>query len=227
MDAHTNANTTDGNPVRIVGIAGSLRQGSFNRLVLDAAARQLPDHVEMTIWEGLEHVPPFNEDAEIGPVPAAVAEIRRLIDTADGLMIVTPEYNGAMPGQLKNALDWASRPRGQAELEGKLVATASAAASPHGGAWAQEGLRKVLGIIGAEVTDTQLVVGHVWQQFDDSSDLVDPALHPRLVDLLAELVTRARTDGSVDGEPVEQEAGELVRTPEVHPVVGAVDPAHR
>jgi chromate reductase, NAD(P)H dehydrogenase (quinone) len=82
--------------------------------------------VSHSVWDGLEHVPPFNEDPEGRPVPVAVAGLRRVIDDAEGVLITTPEYNGSIPGQLKNALDWASRPRGSAVLEGKPVATLNA-----------------------------------------------------------------------------------------------------
>ncbi len=91
--------------ITIAGIPGSLRRESFNRRVLQAAAHELPGGVELEIWEGLARIPPFNEDAEVGPTPPAVAELRRLIANADAVLIATPEYNGSMPGQLKNVLD--------------------------------------------------------------------------------------------------------------------------
>jgi NADPH-dependent FMN reductase len=118
---------------RIVGLAGSLRAGSVNRRLLAAVAYQLPADVTLEVWDGLEGVPPFNEDLERGPAPVAVAELRSVIKHADGVLIATPEYNGSIPGQLKNALDWASRPRGAAVLQGKPAATLSASPSRRGG----------------------------------------------------------------------------------------------
>jgi chromate reductase len=164
---------TDAAAKRIVGLAGSLRTGSFNRQLLAAAARELPAYVTLEAWDGLEGVPPFNEDLESGPAPVAVAELRRVIKDADGVLIATPEYNGSIPGQLKNALDWASRPRGAAVLEGKPVATLSASPSRRGGLGAQADLRRVLGIIGAEIRGEEIAVPHIHEQFDEHGGLVD------------------------------------------------------
>lgn len=165
---------------RIVGLAGSLRTGSFNRQLLTAVASELTTYVTLEVWDGLEGVPPFNEDLEGGPTPVAVAELRGVIKDADGVLISTPEYNGSIPGQLKNALDWASRPRGAAVLEGKPVATLSASPSRRGGVGAQEDLRKVLGVIGAEIRGEEIVVPHIHEQFDERGGLVDHELRSRL-----------------------------------------------
>ena len=96
--------------VRITGIAGSLRRESFNRKLLHAAAHEMPHGAELTVWDGLGAVPPFSEDLEAAPAPAGVTDLRQVIAEADGLLFATPEYNGSVPGQLKNAIDWASRP---------------------------------------------------------------------------------------------------------------------
>jgi chromate reductase, NAD(P)H dehydrogenase (quinone) len=131
-------------PIKIVGIAGSLRGGSVNRVLLGAAAQILPPGAELQIWDQLDRVPPFNEDWEADPAPLAVTGLRELIAGADALLIATPEYNRSIPGQLKNALDWASRPRGSAVLQGKPTAVISASPRPGGGAEAAADLRKVL-----------------------------------------------------------------------------------
>lgn len=144
----------------IAGIAGSLRAGSHTRALLRAAASHRPPGLRLTIWDVLATVPPFSEDLEAAPAPGAVAELRQLIG-ADAVLIITPEYNGSVPGQLKNALDWASRPRGAAVLEGKPAAVISASSSPRGGAGALADLRKILTIAGADVTETGLAVPHV------------------------------------------------------------------
>ena len=173
---------------RILGLVGSLRAGSVNRRLLDAVAHELPADVTLEVWDGLEEVPPFNEDLEGGPAPAAVAELRSVIKGAGGVLIATPEYNGSIPGQLKNALDWASRPRGAAVLEGKPVATLSASPSRRGGAAAQADLRKVLGVIGAEIRGEEIAVPHIHEQFDQDGGLVDQELRAQLRSTLAALI---------------------------------------
>lgn len=174
----------------ITAIPGSLRRDSFNRRLLEAAVQELPDGVTLRIWDGLRHVPPFSEDVEAEPVPLAVADLREVIAEADAVLIATPEYNGSMPGQLKNALDWASRPRGSAVLDGKPVATMSASPTPYGAAWALEHLRKVLNILGADVVGGEVAVPQVFRQFDDSGRLADPELRGRLTELVTELAVR-------------------------------------
>jgi chromate reductase len=175
--------------MNIVGIPGSLRRESFNRKLLLAAALELPPGVTLEVWDGLGAVPPFNEDDDdTAPVHPAVAKLRSVIEAADAVFIATPEYNGSLPGQLKNALDWASRPRGSAVLQGKRVATASASPTPYGAAWAQETLRKVLSISGADVTGGELVMPQAFQQFDLDGRLADPQLRDRLAQLIAQLV---------------------------------------
>jgi chromate reductase, NAD(P)H dehydrogenase (quinone) len=177
--------------ITIAGIAGSLRRGSFNRALLLAAAYHLPPGAELAVWDGLRRVPPFSEDAEAGRAPAGVAELRRVIGDADGLLIATPEYNGSVPGQLKNALDWASRPRGAAALDGKPTAVISASPTPYGAAWAQADLRKILGIASAELTAAGLAVPRAPTQFTLAGQLADPVLRDRLAVVITELAQRA------------------------------------
>lgn len=173
---------------KILGVSGSLRRHSFNTALLRAAAYELPADAELKIWTGLESVPPFSEDAEAAPAPAAVAELRAAIDAADAILIATPEYNGSVPGQLKNALDWASRPRGTAALRDKPAAVTGASPSPNGAAWAQSDLRRILNIAGAAVTSAELPVPHAYRQFDAHGRLTDDVLRERLSALVAELI---------------------------------------
>lgn len=184
---------------RIVGIAGSLRAGSFSRRLLAAMANDLPADTTLHVWGGLEDVPPFNEDLEDGPAPVAVAALRRVIKDADGVLIVTPEYNGSIPGQLKNALDWASRPRGAAALEGKPVATLSASPSRRGGAGAQADLRKVLDVIGAEIRGEEIAVPRIHEQFDESGGLAEQGLRARLHSTMAALIGPVTAAASAPG----------------------------
>jgi chromate reductase len=171
----------------ILGIAGSLRRESFNRKLLAAAAAHLPEHVGLRVWDGLRELPLFDEELEPEPAPAAVTDLRRAIAGADGVLLATPEYNGSIPGALKNAVDWASRPYGDAVLVGKPAAVIGASVTPHGAAWAQRELRKSLGIAGATVVDGQLPVPDAFRQFDDRGALIDVDLRDGLRRLLADL----------------------------------------
>jgi chromate reductase, NAD(P)H dehydrogenase (quinone) len=175
----------------IAGIAGSLRRGSYNRMLLHAAAQLLATDVEVTIFDLLDRVPPFNEDWEADPAPFAVAALRELIADAGGLLIATPEYNGSIPGQLKNALDWASRPRGAAVLQGKPTAVISASPSARGATGAAADLRKVLTIAGASVITATVAVPRAFAQFTAEGQLADPELSRQLRAVTDELTHAA------------------------------------
>jgi chromate reductase len=173
--------------IKIAGIAGSLRRASVNRTLLQAAAQALPADVDFAVWESLDRVPPFNEDWEADPAPLAVAELRQVIADADVLLIATPEYNGTIPGQLKNALDWASRPYGRSALQGKPAVVISASASPRGAAEAAADLRRVLSRAGADVLDVELAVPRAFAQFGPDGQLADPELDRQLRAVVGEL----------------------------------------
>lgn len=176
----------------ILGIAGSLREGSHNARLLQAAARALPD-VDLRSYEGLANVPPYSED---GAPDQAVLELRRVVEAADAVLIATPEYNGSIPGQLKNALDWASRPHRRGAFKGKPVAVVGASTGLSGAVWAQADLRRVLGRMGARVIDAELPVGQAADAFDTQGHLRDPELDARLREILDRLVD------AVDPAPV-------------------------
>jgi chromate reductase, NAD(P)H dehydrogenase (quinone) len=178
---------------KIAGIAGSLRHGSYNRMLLDAAAQLLASDGEVTVFDLLDRVPPFSEDWEADPAPLAVAQLRQLIASADGLLIATPEYNGSMPGQLKNALDWASRPRDAAALQGKPTAVISASPGARGGAGAADDLRKVLVVAGASVMAATLAVPRAFAQFGPDGQLADPELTRQLSAVTDELAQTAES----------------------------------
>jgi chromate reductase, NAD(P)H dehydrogenase (quinone) len=177
--------------ITIAGIAGSLRRASVNRLLLQAAGQDLPPGARLAVFDLLDRVPPFNEDWEADPAPLAVAELRRLLAAADALLIATPEYNGSIPGQLKNALDWASRPRGSAAMLGKPAAVISASPRAQGAADAAAELRKVLGIAGARVIGSGLSVPRAFSQFTPDGQLADPGLGRQLRAVTGELVQAA------------------------------------
>ncbi|TPG05418.1 NAD(P)H-dependent oxidoreductase [Rhodanobacter glycinis] len=167
-------------PVRhVVCLAGSLRRDSWNRRLLRMAAAHAPATLRLDVWDGLDAVPMFDEDLELREPdgPAGVRSLRAAIAAADGLIIATPEYNHAMPGVLKNALDWLSResPEGEVLLE-KPVAVLGASAGPWGTRLAQASLRQVLHTCGALVMPTPtLFIANAAGRFDENAALVDQA----------------------------------------------------
>src|SRR5437763_360015 len=169
--------------MRLLAVSGSLRGDSHNTRLLRAAAQQLPPGVELELYEGLKQVPPFNEDDEAMPAPEVQAW-RAEIEAADAVLFATPEYNSSIPGQLKNAVDWASRPKADAALRNKPVAVISASTSMFGGLWAQAELRKVLSASGGRVLDAELAVATAHEAFDD-----DALLDGELVDALGGVVS--------------------------------------
>src|SRR5436305_9731156 len=173
--------------MKILGISGSLRRASHNRKLLLAARELLPDGVELELWDGLKDVPPYDEDDDVEPAPAAVAVLRAAIAGADALLFATPEYNSSVPGQLKNALDWVSRPLAKNPLRGKPVAVVGPSAGAFGAVWAQAELRKILAAIGARVVDGEVAVGHAPTRFE-CDHLVDTELREQLAEVVRALV---------------------------------------
>jgi chromate reductase, NAD(P)H dehydrogenase (quinone) len=176
---------------RILGISGSLREGSHNTGLLRAAALLLAPGVELDVYDGLRELPPYDADRDVEPADPAVARLREAIAAADGVVIATPEFNGSIPGVLKNALDWASRPFPDNALRGKPVAVIGASTGLFGAVWAQAETRKVLEIIGADVIDGELPVGQAESAFAANGGLLDPELSAAFADLLAVLAARA------------------------------------
>ena len=181
--------------VEIAAFAGSLRSASWARALLQAAAELAPTDVRVTIWDGLGAVPPFNEDLENGQAPSAVADLRELIQASDALMIVTPEYNRAVPGVLKNALDWRSRPYGHTVLKSKPVAVVGTSPLPTGGASALSDVERVLTALGAEVVEAELTVGQVHARIDAEGRISDPELATRITELLVKVALHAPAGG--------------------------------
>jgi chromate reductase len=167
--------------VRVLGVSGSLRRDSHNTKLLRAAAELLPPGAELVEFGGLKAIPPFDEDDE--PTPGAAVEAwNQAIRDADAVLFATPEYNGSIPGQLKNAVDWASRPFATAALKNNTVAVIGTSTGMFGAIWAQAELRKALGLAGARVIDRELPVPNAE---------LDPDQVPELQSLLAELVAEA------------------------------------
>jgi chromate reductase len=177
--------------VRILGISGSLRRGSHNTALLRAAAELLPPGDELVVWEGLRDVPPYDEDEDVESAPAAVAAFRNAVADADAVLIATPEYNFSIPGALKNALDWASRPLATNAFRSKPVAVIGSSTGAFGAVWSQAELRKSLGAMGARVADVEVAVGHAAEKFDAHGYLVDEDVRTQLRDALAALAAEA------------------------------------
>ena len=173
--------------MRVLAISGSLRSGSYNTALLREAAEVAPAGVELELYEGLELLPPYNEDDDEDDGPVEGARLREAISRADALLIATPEYNGSMPGQLKNAVDWASRPARAGALWGKPVAVVGATTGSYGGVWAQADLRRTLGIAGARVLEVELPVARAHQRFDSDGKLLDEQLRERLTEIVREV----------------------------------------
>lgn len=158
---------------KVLAISGSLRRLSYNGGLLRAAAEHAPEDVEVEIYDELESLAPYNEDRE-NDRPETVEALMARIEDADALLLATPEFNTTLPGQLKHLVDWGSRPYGPgAALYGKPVAVIGASKTDYGAMWAQDTLRKALGIAGARVLDTELSVARAQEKFDENSNLQD------------------------------------------------------
>jgi chromate reductase len=166
--------------MKILAVSGSLRRDSYNTQLLRAAAEAAPERVEVELWDGLRDLPLYDEDLEQGEMPAAVRRLRQDWGAADAILFATPEYNGSVPGPLKNAVDWASRPKGRAVLLNKTVAVVGASTGRFGAMWAQADLRKALGVAGARVVGDELPVTRVHEKLAADGRLLDPELRERL-----------------------------------------------
>ena len=187
---------------KILGISGSLRRGSYNTRLLEAAAELLPEGVEPELFDGLKAVPPYDEDDDVEPAPDPVGRLRETIAGADAVLIATPEYNSSVPGQLKNALDWASRPLMTNSMRFKPVAVAGASTGAFGAVWAQGELRKVLAAMGARVVEAEVAVGHAPTRFDEEGRLVDEEIREQLAELLNVLIAAVAERRETPQQPV-------------------------
>jgi chromate reductase len=173
--------------MKVLGLAGSLRRDSHNVRLLRAAAETLPPGATLEVWDGVRDLPLYDEDADGDLAPASVRALRDAIASADAVLVATPEYNASIPGVLKNALDWASRPYATNPLRGKPAAVIGASTGLFGAVWAQAETRKVLKTIGAHILEDELPVGLADDAFDPNGRLLDPELRDRLADLVGDL----------------------------------------
>lgn len=178
-------------PVRVLAISGSTRTGSVNAAILRAAGELGGVEVKLELWDGLAAVEPFNEDDEAAP-GAGVRAMREAMLAADALLFATPEYNSSLPGQLKNALDWASRPYQASALHGKTAAVIGASPSGYGAKFAQAELRKVLTACGSDVVGDELCVAKAHTALGEDGLPVDEELRAALTALVAAVVAKVR-----------------------------------
>jgi chromate reductase len=176
--------------MRILGLSGSLRRDSYNTRLLHGMRALLPAGAELEVFEGLAAIPPYSEDDE-HEAPPAVAALKAAIADADAVLVVTPEYNASLPGQIKNALDWVSRPVAITPLRGKPAAVVGASTGLFGAVWAQAEMRKVLSTIGARVLDRELPIGQADEALGEDGLPVDPELLEQLSATLGELMALA------------------------------------
>ncbi|MCS5717296.1 NAD(P)H-dependent oxidoreductase [Herbiconiux sp. CPCC 205763] len=174
----------------ILVLVGSLRAASTNRQLAEAAVALAPEGANLSIYEGHGALPLYNEDVDVeGQLPAAVVEYRAAIAAADAVLVVTPQHNGTIPANLKNAIDWSSRPYGTSAISGKPVAIIGTAFGEHGGAWAQNEARKAYGIAGARVVEsTSVAVPLSVVRFAETHPQDDAEIVEQLNVFLAEFV---------------------------------------
>jgi len=170
--------------MKILGISGSLRRDSYNRRLLLEAAEHLPAGVELELYDGLKALPHYDQDDDAAAVHPEVQALREAIAGADAVLIATPEYNSSVPGALKNAIDWASRPRGNAALDNKPVAVIGTGTGTFGGVWAQADLRRILGTARARVVQTELAVPKAHERLAETGRLIHDEPVGELVEAL-------------------------------------------
>jgi chromate reductase, NAD(P)H dehydrogenase (quinone) len=167
--------------MRILAVSGSLRESSFNTSLLRAAAEAAPEGVELELWEGLGELPLYDQDLDdAADVPESVRRLREDWAAADAILFSTPEYNGSVPGGLKNAIDWASRPRLEGALRNKTVAVIGASTGQFGALWAQQDLKRILAVAGARVVGTEIPVARAHERLDNEGRLLDGEIFEQL-----------------------------------------------
>src|SRR4051812_9894126 len=184
--------------MRVLGISGSLRRDSHNTALLRYVGELFEaEGAEFELYDGLRDIPPYDEDDDVENGPEAVARLRATVAEADAVFFTTPEYNHSIPGVLKNAVDWVSRPIADSALRNKPVAVIGASTGMFGAVWAQAELRKVLGATGARVVEGEVPIGHAHTRFDENGRLNDPNLEEQVRAVVQSLMGL--------GQPAEQQ----------------------
>jgi chromate reductase len=207
--------------MRILAISGSLRADSYNTALARAAAALAPPDVEIELYDGLASLPLYDQDLDQpgSDPPQAVRDLRQRIEAADALLVVTPEYNGSVTGVLKNAIDWASARHRGSSFASKTVAVAGATTGQYGAIWAQQDLRRVLGICGARVLPEEFPLSRAHEAFDE---------HGRLRSTLHEEWLRSHVAALVaEAQPVPEAQPEEARPADAQPVGASNDEGPR
>jgi len=180
--------------MRVLGISGSLRRDSHNAKLLRAAGDLLEaEGADVVLYDGLKEIPPYDEDDDGEAAPAAVERLREAVAEADAVVFSTPEYNSSIPGQLKNAVDWLSRPIATNVLRNKPVIVIGASTGMFGAVWAQAELKKVLGACGARVShQAEVPVGQAHTRFDDDGRLTDEQIEDQVLEAVRALVAETQ-----------------------------------
>jgi chromate reductase len=180
--------------MRVLGISGSLRRDSHNTKLLRAAGDLLEaEGADFVLYDGLKEIPPYDEDDDVEGGPAAVERLREAVASADAVVFSTPEYNHSIPGQLKNAVDWLSRPIATNVLRNKPVIVVGASTGMFGAVWAQAELKKVLGATGARVSHKpEVPVGQAHTRFDDDGRLTDEQIEEQIGEAVRALVAETQ-----------------------------------
>jgi len=186
--------------VKVLAISGSLRRDSHNTKLLRTAEELLPPSAELISYEGMRELPPYDADDDTQPAPRPVQRLRDAIDEANAILIATPEYNASIPGALKNAIDWASRPVRESALRFKPAAVIGATTGQFGAVWAQADLRRVLRTAGARVIERDLPVAKANEAFDEDGRLASIELREQLQGILDELISEA--EQAAEAEPI-------------------------
>jgi chromate reductase len=181
--------------MQILMLVGSLRAGSWTGQVAEAIAELLPSDVEASVYDGIGSLPHYDQDLDGEQAPESVVAFRAAVAAADALVVATPEYNGSITGVLKNAIDWASRPRGSAALAGKAAAVVSVSPSPRGAQWAREDLVKILRVAGATPLEPAVGVATVHDVLEDGA-VADRDVRRSLESLVASLVSAEESDAA-------------------------------
>jgi chromate reductase len=179
--------------MRVLGISGSLRRDSHNTALLRHAGELFEaEGAEFELYDGLRDIPPYDQDDDVEDAPEAVARLRAAVAEADVVFFTTPEYNSSIPGALKNAIDWVSRPLATSPMRNKPVAVIGASTGMFGAIWAQAELRKVLGATGARVVEGEVPVGHAQDRFDENGRLNDPNLEEQVREVARNLLAEVK-----------------------------------
>src|SRR3954447_26727854 len=175
--------------MRVLGISGSLRRDSHNSALLRHAGELFEaEGAKFEIYDGLRDIPPYDADDDLEDAPATVAHIRAAVRDADAVFFTTPEFNSSIPGALKNALDWVSRPLATNAIRNKPVGVVGASTGMFGAVWAQAELRKVLGAMGARVVEGEVAIGHADTRFDEDGRLNDSNLEEQVREVVRAVI---------------------------------------